>query len=306
MSGGAGPSVVGQSGWASSPAARARSCRAPPLLARWRRTAPGAAPLGLHRHLPPPPPLSPPLLRRGLHGARPDGSAATSGPPALPARQRFRPGVAARRGRHGDSAAAAMAAPPESLLRYCPPVLVSHRGDRPSAAVSAQGPRRGAPRSAGAERAGGRACRGALPAPTALCCRVPAGSGPAHPRRLLRHAAAARAPEPHPAAAVSGAGPGPAVSGGRPVPPVTAGACLAGSGRRRRSSGCRRCPPRPAPAATSCSCRNSWTGSCSSGRRGRPGCAPCAGSSTRSASVSARHSSHPGDGLHLKNSLKSS
>ncbi|NXC85874.1 IDLC protein, partial [Cercotrichas coryphoeus] len=31
-------------------------------------------------------------------------------------------------------AAAAMAAPPESLLRYCPPVLVSRRGDRPSPA----------------------------------------------------------------------------------------------------------------------------------------------------------------------------
>ncbi|XP_041335074.1 axonemal dynein light intermediate polypeptide 1 [Pyrgilauda ruficollis] len=32
-----------------------------------------------------------------------------------------------------------MAAPPESLLRYCPPVLVSRRGDRPSA--GAQAPR---------------------------------------------------------------------------------------------------------------------------------------------------------------------
>ncbi|NXL82296.1 IDLC protein, partial [Leptocoma aspasia] len=40
-------------------------------------------------------------------------------------------------------AAAAMAAPPESLLRYCTPVLVSRRGDRASAAVSATGARRG-------------------------------------------------------------------------------------------------------------------------------------------------------------------
>ncbi|XP_063033772.1 axonemal dynein light intermediate polypeptide 1 isoform X2 [Melospiza melodia melodia] len=30
-----------------------------------------------------------------------------------------------------------MAAPPESLLRYCPPVVVSHRDDRPSAAGQA-------------------------------------------------------------------------------------------------------------------------------------------------------------------------
>lgn len=133
-------------------------------------------------------------------------------PASTSARQRFRLGVAARRGRHGDRAAAAMAAPPESLLRYCPPVLVSRRADRSSAAVSAQGARRGAPCPTGAERAGGRACRGAPPAPTALSSGVPAG--PAHPRRLLRHATAAGDPERHPAAAVSGAGPGPAVPGG--------------------------------------------------------------------------------------------
>ncbi|NXE36166.1 IDLC protein, partial [Ptilorrhoa leucosticta] len=36
-------------------------------------------------------------------------------------------------------AAAAMAAPPESLLRYCPPVLVSRRGERASAGVSGDG-----------------------------------------------------------------------------------------------------------------------------------------------------------------------
>ncbi|NXT68660.1 IDLC protein, partial [Chaetops frenatus] len=35
-------------------------------------------------------------------------------------------------------AAAAMAAPPESLLRYCQPVLVSRRGDRASAGVSGE------------------------------------------------------------------------------------------------------------------------------------------------------------------------
>uniref|UniRef100_A0A8C3UDV3 Axonemal dynein light intermediate polypeptide 1 n=1 Tax=Catharus ustulatus TaxID=91951 RepID=A0A8C3UDV3_CATUS len=73
LSGEAAPSV-GPSGWASLPAtaaARARPCRAPPLLPWRRRAAPGASPLGLHRRLPPPPPLSPPLLRRRLHGARP-------------------------------------------------------------------------------------------------------------------------------------------------------------------------------------------------------------------------------------------
>lgn len=32
-----------------------------------------------------------------------------------------------------------MAAPPESLLRYCPPVLVSRRGDRASAGLSGRG-----------------------------------------------------------------------------------------------------------------------------------------------------------------------
>ncbi|KAL2295981.1 hypothetical protein Nmel_017512, partial [Mimus melanotis] len=68
--------------------------------------------------------------------------------------QLFRPGVAApargsarrrRRDRHGDRgarAAAAMAAPPESLLRYCPPVLVSRRGDR---APAGSHPPKGAP-----------------------------------------------------------------------------------------------------------------------------------------------------------------
>ncbi|RLV62673.1 hypothetical protein DV515_00019065, partial [Chloebia gouldiae] len=105
-----------------------------------------------------------------------------------------------------------MAAPPESLLRYCPPVLVSRRGDRASAAVSGAGGLAGA-------AAGGRGCRGAPAALTALPSRVPAESGPAQPRRLLLHAAAAGAPERHPAAAVSGAGPGPAVPAGRPVAP---------------------------------------------------------------------------------------
>lgn len=150
LSGGAGPSVR-PSGRASLPAAataRARSCRAPPLLSRRRRAAPGASPLGLHRRLPPPPPLSPPFLRRCLHGARPDGKCRHFRPASTSARRRFRLGVVApargrarrrRRGRHGDGAAAAMAAPPESLLRYSQPVLVSRRGDRASAGVSGEG-----------------------------------------------------------------------------------------------------------------------------------------------------------------------
>ncbi|XP_062364955.1 LOW QUALITY PROTEIN: axonemal dynein light intermediate polypeptide 1 [Cinclus cinclus] len=56
-----------------------------------------------------------------------------------------------------------MAAPPDSLLRYCPPVLVSRRGDRASAGVSRRGTRRGMPRSAGAEGS-------AIPCPLLRLC----------------------------------------------------------------------------------------------------------------------------------------
>ncbi|NWZ71493.1 IDLC protein, partial [Acrocephalus arundinaceus] len=64
-------------------------------------------------------------------------------------------------------AAAAMAAPPESLLRYSQPVLVSRRGDKASAGVSGDGgtrgdtaPRRG-PRVPRRGRAGAGSARGA-------------------------------------------------------------------------------------------------------------------------------------------------
>lgn len=131
------------------------------------------------------------------------------------------------------AAAAAMIPPPDSLLRYNPPVLVTRRTEKRSPGVSGAGPD-GAP--------AGYPPPGTYRAPLSLSLSAgppaegdpaaarPDGARPAAPdgrrRRRVREAAAG-APQRHPAAAVSGAGPGPAPArqsptgpaGGHPVRP---------------------------------------------------------------------------------------